>query len=120
MCKLNFSNTFQDTNKQIIDVLIFDSGTLRPLWLQINRSFCSKIKTFWYLIGVFIMNRILHGCLEMQNFSSHGEKYFTCLLPSLVEHFSITYQREISYLFGSMQRPLITITFLQFNMSCLL
>ena len=30
----------------------------------------------WYFIGVYITNRTLHGRLEIQNFSSSGEKLF--------------------------------------------
>ena len=30
----------------------------------------------WYFIGVCIINRTLHGRLEIQNFSSRVEKYF--------------------------------------------
>ena len=31
----------------------------------------------WYFIGVHIINRTLHGHLEIRNFSSRVEKYFT-------------------------------------------
>ena len=31
----------------------------------------------WYFIGVYIINRTLHGRLEIRNFSSSVEKYFT-------------------------------------------
>ena len=43
-----------------------------------------------YFIGVYtcIVNRTLHGCLEIQNFSSSVEKYFTRSLRSLVKYFS--------------------------------
>ena len=30
----------------------------------------------WYFIGVYIINRTLHGCLEIQNFSSRVDKIF--------------------------------------------
>ena len=40
----------------------------------------------WYFIGVHIINRTLHGCLEIRNFSSHVEKMF------------FNTQREILYL----------------------
>ena len=30
----------------------------------------------WYFIGVYIINRTLHGRLEIRNFSSSGEKLF--------------------------------------------
>ena len=30
----------------------------------------------WYFIGVYIINRTLHGGLEIRNFSSSVEKYF--------------------------------------------
>ena len=33
----------------------------------------------WYFIGVYIINRTLHGRLEKQNFSSHVEKQFAVL-----------------------------------------
>ena len=42
-----------------------------------------------HFIGVNIMNRTLHGCLKVQNFSSHDEKYFTCSLRSLVKYYSL-------------------------------
>ena len=31
----------------------------------------------WYFIGVYIIKRTLHGRLEIGNFSSSVEKYFT-------------------------------------------
>ena len=42
----------------------------------------------WNFIGVYIINRILHGHLERRNFSFCVEKYFTCLLSALVKYFS--------------------------------
>ena len=30
----------------------------------------------WYFIGVYIINRTLHGCLEIRNFSSRVEEKF--------------------------------------------
>ena len=45
----------------------------------INCAFCSIIKLTWYFIGVYIINRTLHDCLEIRNFSSRVEKYFTRL-----------------------------------------
>ena len=30
----------------------------------------------WYFIGVYIIDRTLHGRLEVRNFSSHVEKIF--------------------------------------------
>ena len=35
-----------------------------------------------------MIKRKLHGRLEIRNFSSHVEKYFTRLLRSLVKYFS--------------------------------
>ena len=32
---------------------------------------CSEIEMFWYVMGVYIINKTLHGRLEKQNFSSH-------------------------------------------------
>ena len=42
----------------------------------------------WHFIGVYIINRILHDRLEIRNFSSSVEKYFTRSLRSLVKYFS--------------------------------
>ena len=42
----------------------------------------------WYFIGVYIINRTLHGLLEIRNFSLRVEKYFTRSLCSLVKWFS--------------------------------
>ena len=41
-----------------------------------------------YFIGVCILNSILHVRLEMQNFSSSVENYFTSERSSLVKYFS--------------------------------
>ena len=44
---------------------------------------------YWYLIGVYIINRTLHGCLEIGKFSSRVEVFHSChLLRSLVKYFS--------------------------------
>ena len=42
----------------------------------------------WHFIGVYIINRTLHDRLEIRNFSSRVEKYFTRSLRSLVTYFS--------------------------------
>ena len=42
----------------------------------------------WHFIGVYIINRTLHDRLEILNFSSSVEKYFTCLLRSLMKYYS--------------------------------
>ena len=42
----------------------------------------------WHFIGIYIINRTLHGRLEIRNFSSRVEKYFTRSLRSLVKYFS--------------------------------
>ena len=39
----------------------------------------------WHFIGVYMINRTLHGRLEIRNFSCRVEKYFTRSLRSL-EH----------------------------------
>ena len=54
-----------------------------------------------YFIGVYIINRTLHGRLEIQNFSSHVEKIFHSLAALTREIFFNT-QTEISYLFAAM------------------
>ena len=57
------------------------------LWLH-NKSCLTQPKILnsemvWHFIGVLI-NKTLHGCLEIQNFSSRVEKYLTCSLLSLL------------------------------------
>ena len=51
----------------------------------------------WYLIGVYIVNRTLHGRLEIQNFSSHVEEVFHSFAVLTREIFFNT-PKEISYL----------------------
>ena len=36
----------------------------------------------WYFSGVYIINRTLHGRLEIRNFSSRVENYFTRRAPT--------------------------------------
>ena len=55
----------------------------------------------WYFIGVYIINRTLHGRLEIRNFSSCVENNFTS------ERFNT--RREISYLCATMEYPLFLI-----------
>ena len=50
----------------------------------------------WHVIGVYIINRTLQGCLEIRNFSSRVEKYFT-----VFQHL-----REILFLCAAMEYPL--------------
>ena len=35
------------------------------------------LKLVWHFIGVYMINRTLHGRLEIRIFSSRVEKYFT-------------------------------------------
>ena len=65
---------------------------------QLTVSFCTQFQTlvfeiknkpyFVVLWGFYIIKRKLHGRLEMRNFSSRVEKYFTRSLCSLVKYFS--------------------------------
>ena len=59
----------------------------------------------WHFIGVYIINRIVHGRLEIRNFSSRVEKIFHSLAALTRERFFNT-RREISYLHATMQYPL--------------
>ena len=51
----------------------------------------------WYLIGVYIVNRTLHGRLEIRNFSSDVEEVFHSFAVLTREIFFNT-PKEISYL----------------------
>ena len=42
----------------------------------------------WHFIGVYIINRTLHDRLEIRNFSSSVEKYFTSERSKRVKYFS--------------------------------
>ena len=55
----------------------------------------------WYFIGVYIMNRTLHGRLEIGKFSSRVEKILHSFAALTLEIFFNT-QREISYLRATM------------------
>ena len=49
----------------------------------------------WNFIGVYVINRTLHGCLEIQNFSSCVEK----CISALEEKFCISSDHVISSIF---------------------
>ena len=55
----------------------------------------------WYFIGVYIINRTLHGRLEIWNLSSSVGKYFTSERSEQVKYFLNT-SREISFLRAAM------------------
>ena len=55
----------------------------------------------WYFIGVYKINRTLHGRLEIRNFFSCVEEFFTRSLRSLVKCFFNT-RGEILYLRAAM------------------
>ena len=50
--------------------------------------FTAKSEMVWYFIGVHVINRTLYVCLEIRNFSSRVEKYFTNERSELVKYFS--------------------------------
>ena len=51
----------------------------------------------WHFIGVYIINRTLHGRLEIRNFSSHVEKVFH-LFAALTQEIFFNTPKEILYL----------------------
>jgi len=63
-----------------------------------NKVVLEKKKKF---VGVYIINRTLHGRLEIRNFSSRVEKIFHLLAALTRETFYNT-RREISYLHAAM------------------
>ena len=61
----------------------------------------------WYFIGVYIINRTLHGRLEIQNFSSKFLLLFIiCVFAALTREIFFNTRREISYLRAAMWYPL--------------
>ena len=74
------------------------TGEVSPLlWLH-KKSHLSQEKNYWsemvwYFIDVYIINRTLHGRLEIRNFSSHVETIFHSFAALTREIFCT--QREI-------------------------
>ena len=61
----------------------------------------------WYFIGVYVINRTLHGRLEIRNFSSRVKKEIFHAFAALThEIFFNTTQKEILYLRAAMYYPL--------------
>ena len=70
---------------------MISSHVERPLFLWLHMKitpFDAFREMILYFSGVYVINGILHACLEIQNFSSHVEKYFTRSLRSLMKYFS--------------------------------
>ena len=61
----------------------------------------------WQFIGVYIINRTLHGRLMIRNFSSRVEKIFHSF-AALSREIFFNSRRQISYLRAAMQYPLCT------------
>ena len=62
--------------------MLFARVKISLLLLLHNKSRLSQGKMVWHFIGVYIINRTLHGRLEIRNFSSRVEtlvKYFSTL-----------------------------------------
>ena len=53
-----------------------------------NRAIRSESEMVWYFIIVYTVNETLDGRLQMRNFSSCVEKYFTRSLHSFVKYLS--------------------------------
>ena len=90
-----YINTNEIPGELLRENLISSHVKISPLPFFHNKSCLSHQKSYLsemvlYFIGVYtcIVNRTLHGCLEIQNFSSRVEKYFTRSLRSLVKYFS--------------------------------
>ena len=66
--------------------------------------FAAKSEMVCYFIGVYIINRTLHGSLEIQNFSSCVEIFFNT-------------RKEISYLQAAMYMGLVQFCNLESNYS---
>ena len=55
------------------------------LWLHMKIApFDAFREMILYFIGVYMINRILNGRLEIRNFSSRVAKYLTCLEENFV------------------------------------
>ena len=66
----------------------------------------------WYFIGVYVVNRTLHGRLEIQHFSSSVEKYFTSVAQRTSEIF---FQHEKRNFVSPRGHVISSIFFLQEN-----
>ena len=66
-------------------------------------AFRSETEMAWECVDVYIIKRTLHGHLEIRNFPSGVEKYFTRSLRSLVvRDIFFNTRRESSYLLAAM------------------
>ena len=84
--------------------MVIKTSYLSPLlWLR-NKSCSSQQKILnemvWYFIlyYYYIINGILHGCLEVGNLSSRVEKYLTHTLRSLVNEIRVRHTKRNSSL----------------------
>ena len=81
------------------------------LWLH-NKPRLWDRKMLWYFIGVYIINRTLHGHLEIANFSSCVKKNIFHSFAALTREMFFDTRREISCLRAAMWYPLyISILF---------
>ena len=64
------------------------------LWLH-NKPHLSDRKMLWYFIGVYIINRTLHGHLEIPNFSSCVKKKIFHLFAALTRDIFFNTRRGI-------------------------
>ena len=80
---------------------------------MINRTFHSQKKSYmvWYFIDVYIINRTLHGNLEIQNFSSRVEKMFEIFFNTGREIFDLPLGHVISSMYVPQNNNYLGIAF---------
>ena len=63
----------------------------------------------WYFFGVCIINITLHGPLEIRNFSSRVEKYFTRVFQHSKRNFVFPRGHIISHMYFSFQAHFLEV-----------
>ena len=93
---LKVDQIFKTSNKGgiLIRVLVSFYSPERQLTIFTRENI--TVEMVCYFIGVYIINRTLHGRLEIRNVSSRVEKYFTRSLYSVGKYFQHSKRNFVS------------------------
>ena len=81
--------------------------------------FIHKSNRFFFLLKsycVYMINKIIHGCLQIQNFSSLAqleEKFYICARPCIILYISGTFRNPYHQIITLVSRALLGIPFIR-------